>query len=136
MSDCNKFEIFFVREHKHFFNKNNKKQKSDYVLNIDKLVKNKFDKEFFFLNSKQAFLLNYEIFKLIKKAINISTRKYDKIIYINNNINITSILNIIKLLKTNYPDVNFNFTFLNDEENIKTYEIKKKTRGLLNVLPV
>ena len=61
--------IVFVRDYKTFVERFSKKSKSDYVLNINKIVKEKFQTEIFIPNKVQAFLLNYEISKLIDKVI-------------------------------------------------------------------
>ena len=51
--------IVFVRDYKTFVERFSKKSKSDYVLNINKIVKEKFQTEIFIPNKVQAFLLNY-----------------------------------------------------------------------------
>ena len=68
--------IVFVRDYKTFVERFSKKSKSDYVLNINKIVKEKFQTEIFIPNKVQAFLLNYEISKLIDKVIKIKNQKY------------------------------------------------------------
>ena len=118
-------KVFFVKEHRHFFNKNYKKKKSDYILNIDKIIKEKFDDvSFSVMNPKQAFLLNYEIKKLLDKSITITNQKYNQIVYINNNITTTSILNIMKFLKSRYDFKDFVFTLIDRDDDL--YELAGK----------
>lgn len=102
-------KVYFVREYKHFFNKNNKKSRMDYVLNISKIVKDRFGDEFYILNNIQAFLLNHEIKKMLDKAIMISNKKYQNVIYINESMSITSVLNTIFFLNNTYSNLAFDY---------------------------
>lgn len=102
-----KLEIIFVRDQKQFIHTFNKKQKCDYLLNVNKIVKEKFDHEILVPNKIQAFLINYEIKKLIDKAINVRNRKYNRIIYVNAGLSISNINNTIKFLNTAYGTIAF-----------------------------
>jgi len=124
------FKVYFIKEYKWFFNKNYKKAKSDYILNVNKIIKEKFNNEFFSMNKFQAFLLNYEITKLLDKAINISNRKYDKIVYINNNITISSVLNTMIALKQSYPKIDFDFILIDKDDEMGAIKEKKEAKGL------
>jgi hypothetical protein len=102
-----KLEIVFVRDQKQFIQTFSKKQKCDYLLNVNKIVKEKFDQEILVPNKIQAFLINYEIKKLIDKAINVRNRKYNRIIYVNSGISASSINNAIKFLNSAYQTIEF-----------------------------
>lgn len=102
-----KLEIIFVRDQKQFIHTFSKKQKCDYLLNVNKIVKEKFDHEILVPNKIQAFLINYEIKKLIDKAINVRNRKYNRIIYVNAGLSISNINNTIKFLNTAYGTISF-----------------------------
>jgi hypothetical protein len=102
-----KLEIVFVRDQKQFIQTFNKKQKCDYLLNVNKIIKEKFDHEILVPNKIQAFLINYEIKKLIDKAINVRNRKYNRIIYVNAGLSVSNINNTIKFLNTAYGTIEF-----------------------------
>jgi len=76
-------EVVFVKDYKSFILAFNKKDKSDYILNVSKLLKDKFSTKFLVPNKVQSFLLNYEIKKLLDKAISVKNEKYSRIIYLN-----------------------------------------------------
>jgi hypothetical protein len=100
-------EILFVRDQKQFVSFYAKKQKCDYLLNVSKIIKDKFDQEIIVPNKIQAFLINYEIKKLIDKAINVRNRKYNRIIYVNNSLSVNTIDNTIRFLSAEYSTVKF-----------------------------
>ena len=58
-------------------------------------------------NKIQAFLINYEIKKLIDKAINVRNRKYNRIIYVNAGLTVSNVNNTIKFLNIAYESINF-----------------------------
>lgn len=122
--------IVFVRDYKTFVENFSKKCKSDYVLNINKIVKEKFQTEIFIPNKVQAFLLNYEISKLIDKVIKIKNQKYSRLIYLNTELSPTGILNSINFLKTTYEWVEFDFTVIDPEKEFHAVlkDIKKGER--------
>lgn len=105
--------VVFVKEYKSFVAKYGRKQKNHYLLSITKIVKEKFPNKFVVPNRTQAFLLNYEIKKLLDKAINIKNQKYDTIIYLNDESSITSIVNTCQFLDKEYDYVHFNYECLN-----------------------
>ena len=119
--------IVFVRDYKTFVEHLTKKCKSDYVLNINKIVKEKFQTEIFIPNKVQAFLLNYEISKLIDKVIKIKNQKYSRLIYLNTELSPTGILNSINFLKTTYTWVEFDFTVIDPDKEFHAVlkDIKK-----------
>lgn len=127
------FKIYFIKEYKWYFNKNNRKNKSDYILNINKIIKEKFNDDFYIMNRMQAFLLNYEIQKLLDKAINISNNKYDKIIYINDNITISSILNTVKFLNDCYDNITFEYILYDKNEEFESIK-EKPNMSKLNII--
>jgi hypothetical protein len=102
-----KLEIVFVRDQKQFVQTFSKKQKCDYLLNVNKIIKEKFETEILIPNRIQAFLINYEIKKLIDKAINVRNRKYSKIIYVNSGLSKHSVTNAIKFLSSAYDTIQF-----------------------------
>lgn len=109
-------EILFVRDQKQFINKFQKKAKSDYLLNINKILKEKFEQDIVVPNKIQAFLINYEIKKLIDKAVNVRNRKYSRIIYVNGNLSQTSIINTLEFLNQSYATVKFYARVLDPED--------------------
>jgi len=119
--------IVFVRDYKTFVEHFSKKCKSDYVLNINKIMKEKFQTEVFIPNKVQAFLLNYEISKLIDKVIKIKNQKYSRLIYLNTELSPTGILNSINFLKTTYGWVEFDFTVIDPDKEFQAVlkDIKK-----------
>jgi hypothetical protein len=102
-----RLEIVFVKDQKQFIQTFNKKQKCDYLLNVNKIIKEKFEQEILVPNKIQSFLINYEIKKLIDKAINVRNRKYNRIIYVNSGLSASSVNNAIKFLNTAYESVEF-----------------------------
>ena len=115
-----KLEILFVRDQKQFINKFSKKAKSDYLLNVNKILKEKFEQDIVVPNKIQAFLINYEIKKLIDKAVNVRNRKYNRIIYVNQNLSLTSIINTLEFLNQSYCTVTFYAKVLDPEDEYQT----------------
>ena len=103
-------KVVFVREYKNFISNFNKKEKGDYVLNVTKLIKDKFSTKFIVPNKVQSFLLNYEIKKLLDKAIKVKNKKYTTIVYLNGNLSITSVLNTIEFMSNEYPLIEFSYS--------------------------
>ncbi|CAB4175599.1 hypothetical protein UFOVP1247_237 [uncultured Caudovirales phage] len=108
--------IVFVRDYKSFIIAFDKKDKSDYILNVSKLIKDKFSTKFIVPNKVQSFLLNYEIKKLLDKAITVKNEKYSRIIYLNSNLSITSVLNTIDFINSEYLDFKFKYHLIESEE--------------------
>ncbi|CAB4218267.1 hypothetical protein UFOVP1604_13 [uncultured Caudovirales phage] len=100
-------EIIFVKDQKQFIQIFIKKQKCDYLLNVNKIIKEKFDQDILVPNKIQSFLINYEIKKLIDKAINVRNRKYNRIIYVNAGLSASNINNTVKFLNTAYTTIDF-----------------------------
>jgi hypothetical protein len=113
-------EILFVRDQRQFINKFSKKAKSDYLLNVNKILKEKFEQDIVVPNKIQAFLINYEIKKLIDKAVNVRNRKYARIIYVNANLSLTSIINTLEFLNQSYYTVKFYARVLDPEDEFET----------------
>lgn len=101
--------IVFVREYRNFICAFNKKSKEDYVLNVSKIIKDKFKTKFIIPNKVQSFLLNYEIKKLLDKAINIKNKKYKRVIYLNSNLSSSVILNTITFIEEEYESLTFTY---------------------------
>jgi hypothetical protein len=118
--------IIFVREYKNFIGAFNKKGKEDYVLNVNKIIKEKFKTKFIIPNKVQSFLVNYEIKKLLDKAINIRNRKYRRVIYLNSNLSASVILNTIDFIEEEYDALVFSYHLVEsksmDEEEISNIE--------------
>lgn len=118
-------EVVFVKEHKFFIKKYEKKSKSDYMLNINKLIKDKLNSKFIVPNKIQAFVLNYEIKKLLDKAINIKNNKYSRIIYMNSDLSISGISNTIDFLDSEYEYVEFFYRVIDMREDFLEEDIKR-----------
>jgi hypothetical protein len=124
--------IIFVKDYKGFISAHNKKSKGDYILNVSKLIKDKFNTKFIIPNKVQSFLLNYEIKKLLDKAITVKNEKYTRIIYLNLNISSVSILNTIDFIESEYPDFIFSYSLINSMDfDIDTDRLPKNV-NLLN----
>lgn len=109
--------VYFIREYKFFFNKNNKKSPVDYVLNVDKIIDEKTQgAPPVIFNSVQTFMLNYEIKKMLDKAVTIVNEKYDNIVYINGRMTSSGVLNIIGHLEKTYPNNSFNYVLLDRDD--------------------
>lgn len=109
-------EIIFTREYKSFISAFHRKSKEDYVLNINKILKDKFKTKFIVPNKVQAFLLNYETKKTLDKVVNIKNKKYKRIVYLNSNLSSPLILNAIEFIESQYPNVSFNYLYLESDE--------------------
>lgn len=105
--------IVFVKDYKSFVTIFDKKDKGDYILNVSKIIKDKFNTKFIIPNKVQSFLLNYEIKKLLDKAITVKNEKYSRIIYLNSNLSITSVLNTIDFINSEYSNFEFNYSLVN-----------------------
>lgn len=112
-------DIIFIKEFKFFIKKFVKKNKEDYLLNVNKIIKDKFGTKFLVPNPVQSFLLNYEIKKLMDKAINIKNEKYTRIIYLNSNITTTGIHNTLEFLKLEYSNIEFNCYIIDPKEDFE-----------------
>lgn len=108
--------IIFIREFRSFTALHSKKGKEDYILNVNKIIKDKFNSKFIIPNKVQSFLINYEIKKLLDKAIYIKNEKYKNIIYLNSNLSITVIENAMQFIKDEYYPIGFNFTLIEPRE--------------------
>jgi len=125
--DKRKISLVFVKDYKSFILTFNKKDKSDYILNVSKLIKDKFSTKFIIPNKVQSFLLNYEIKKLLDKAINVKNEKYDQIIYLNSNLSTVSILNTIDFISEEYPDFEFNYQLIAPTSDPEPLDISDKS---------
>lgn len=114
--------IVFVREYKNFISAFEKKSKEDYVLNVSKIIKDKFNTKFIVPNKVQSFLLNYEIKKLLDKAINIKNKKYRRVVYLNSNLSASIILNTIDFIEGEYSELTFSY-FLIESKSLDETEI-------------
>jgi hypothetical protein len=102
-------EVVFVREYRGFIGAFSKKSKTDYILNVTKIVKDKFNTRFIVPNKVQSFLLNYEVKKLLDKAIKVKNKKYTRIIYLNANLSISTVLNSIDFINEEYSEIEFTY---------------------------
>jgi hypothetical protein len=117
-----KVSIVFVKDYKSFILTFNRKDRSDYILNVSKLIKDKFSTKFIVPNKVQSFLLNYEIKKLLDKAINVKNEKYSRIIYLNSNLSESVVLNMIDFITNEYPEFEFSYgiiSTLNDADPLE-----------------
>lgn len=111
-----RLNIIFVREFRSFTSIYSKKTKEDYILNVNKIIKDKFNTKFIIPNKVQSFLINYEIKKLLDKAIHIKNKKYKKIIYLNSNLSIGLIKNAMLFIEEEYSTVFFNYLLIEPKE--------------------
>jgi len=116
MTENRCISVFFTKKHKHF-NKLDLQKTNNYVLNINLLIREKLNTEFFIMNNIQSFILNIEIKKCIDRSINLKNGKYDNLIYVNDNMTISSILNMITFIEATYKNIKFDYTLL-DSENL------------------
>jgi hypothetical protein len=124
-------QIIFVRDQKLFIQAVQKKGKTDYLLNVNRIIRDKFDQDIILPNKIQSFLINYEIKKLIDKAVNVRNRKYQRIIYVNPNITPNIILNTVDFLSGAYEEVVFEPRLLDaDQEFIEHPMLEKIKKGL------
>jgi len=115
MRDC--INIVFVKDYKSFIVAFEKKEKSDYILNVSKLIKDKFSTKFIVPNKVQSFLLNYEIKKLLDKAITLKHEKYSRIIYLNSNLSRTTVMNTIDFINEEYINFRFKYYLIESTES-------------------
>lgn len=101
--------IVFVKEYKNFISAFERKSKEDYVLNVSKIIKDKFNTKFIVPNRVQSFLLNYEIKKLLDKAINIKNKKYTRVVYLNSNLSASIIMNTMAFVDEEYTELKFSY---------------------------
>lgn len=120
-------QVVFTKEHKYVFNKDNRKEKNDYLLNVNKIKKGLFDDLPIVLNKTQVFVLNFEVQKLINKALTIANEKYTNIIYINSELDDTVLLNIIGYLEKNYTK-NIHFSYILFDKFNEFSDIKVNAR--------
>jgi len=118
-----KIDVIFVREYKSFIGAFNKKSKSDYLLNVTKIVRDKFNTRFLMPNKVQSFLLNYEVKKLLDKAIKVKNKKYTRIIYLNTNLSISTVLNSIDFINEEYFDLEFSYFMIPSKEIEEDFEL-------------
>ena len=125
-TDDRRLEIVFVKDQKQFIQTFSKKQKCDYLLNVNKIIKEKFEQEILVPNKIQSFLINYEIKKLLDKAITVKNEKYNQIIYLNSNLSTVSILNTIDFISEEYPDFDFAYHLISPTSDPDPIEVSNK----------
>jgi hypothetical protein len=109
--------IVFVREYRSFVAQFSKKSKEDYVLNVNKIIKEKFKTKFIVPNKVQSFLLNYEIKKLLDKAINIKNKKYKRIVYLNSNLSALAVEKTIDFIESEYSEFGFAYVLIESKSS-------------------
>ena len=114
--ETREIKVIFIREFKGYTSVYNKKTKEDYILNVNKIIKDKFNSKFIVPNKVQSFLINYEIKKLLDKAIHIKNKKYKNIIYLNSNLSIGIINNAIQFINEEYFPVAFKYELIEPKE--------------------
>ena len=124
-------QIVFVSDQKQFIQYLGKKGKSDYLLNVNKIMREKFGHDIVVPNKIQAFLINYEIKKIIDKAVNVRNRKYKRLIYINSSMSVNMIINTISFLEGTYDNVVFELFIIDPEEDFSPHmpDIKTIKKG-------
>lgn len=116
MEEERSIKIIFVREFKGFTSMHGRKGKEDYILNVNKIIKDKFKTKFIVPNKIQSFLINYEIKKLLDKSINIKNKKYKKIVYLNSNLSLGVINNAIQFISNEYYPIQFTYMLIESKE--------------------
>ena len=116
MNEKRELNIVFIREFRSFSSVYSKKSKEDYILNVNKIIKDKFDDRFITPNKVQSFIINYEIKKLLDKAINIKNQKYKNIIYLNSNLSVSLIKNAMDFISEEYYPIYFNYSMIEPKE--------------------
>jgi hypothetical protein len=116
MIEPRQVNVIFVKEYRYYIHAFDKKSKEDYVLNVSKIIKEKFNTKFIIPNPVQSFLLNYEIKKLLDKAINIKNQKYSNIVYLNSNLTYSSIINTVSFMEAEYSDIEFKFKYVEHKD--------------------
>jgi hypothetical protein len=114
--DNRELNVIFIREFRSFTSVYSRKGKDDYILNVNKIIKDKFDSKFIVPNKVQSFLINYEIKKLLDKAIHIKNEKYRNIVYLNSNISISTIRNAMHFINSEYYPINFTYELIEPKE--------------------
>jgi hypothetical protein len=114
--DNRELNVIFIREFRSFTSVYSRKGKDDYILNVNKIIKDKFDSKFIVPNKVQSFLINYEIKKLLDKAIHIKNEKYRNIVYLNSNISISTIRNAMHFIDIEYYPINFTYELIEPKE--------------------
>lgn len=116
-------QVIFTKEHKYVFNKNNRKEKHDYILNVNKIKKVLFDNLPIILNKTQVFILNFEVQKMFHKALTINNKKYTSIIYINSELSPDIIENVSNYLNKSYgKEINFEYIYLNKDADFFDFD--------------
>ena len=119
MDNLRELDVVFIKEYKFFIKKFEKKQKEDYLLNVNKIIKDKFNTKFLVPNPIQSFLLNYEIKKLLDKVVNIKNEKYNRIVFLNSTITLTGIQNNMEFLDQEYDEVKFKYFIIDPKEDFE-----------------
>lgn len=114
--------IVFTKDFKGYVNSFGKKNNSDYILNVNKIIKDKFNSKFLIPNRLQAFIINYEIKKLLNKSIYIKNQKYTNIIYLNSMMSQAIINNAILFIESEYKDVYFDISIIKSESDDWSFE--------------
>jgi hypothetical protein len=116
VNEKRELNIVFIREFRSFSSIYSKKSKEDYILNVNKIIKDRFDDRFITPNKVQSFIINYEIKKLLDKAINIKNQKYKNIIYLNSNLSVSLIKNAMDFISEEYYPIYFNYSMIEPKE--------------------
>lgn len=128
-------QVVFTKEHKYVFNKDNRKEKNDYLLNVNKIKKSLFDDLPIILNKTQVFVLNFEVQKMFNKALTIANQKYTNIIYINSDLNNIILSNIITYLDKNYTrDIQFSYVLFDKLLEFDNVDINANRFKIINEL--
>jgi hypothetical protein len=101
--------VVFIREYKNYISAFGKRSREDYLLNVNKIIKDTFKTKFIVPNKVQSFLLNYEIKKLLDKAIGPKNERYSRVIYLNSNLSSSAVLNAMDFIESNYQNLSFSY---------------------------
>jgi hypothetical protein len=114
-------EIYFTRDQKTYIDKLGKKSKTDYLLNVNKVIREKLEADFVVPNDIQAFMLNYEIGKIIDKVLNTKNRKYTRLIYLNYNLDFAVALTTLDFMRNKYSDIAFTAYIIECDDEFEAY---------------
>lgn len=118
--------ITFTDYYKKYTQLYGKNWSADYLLFVNKIIREKVGTNFIIPNERQKFVVNYEIKKLINKAINTRSNKYNNIVYVYSNIKSNAINSLMNYLIHNYPQLDFSVLLIGLDDIIINEDIYNK----------
>lgn len=115
-----------------------KDMKGKFVFNVDKIIKSKVDSDVQIMNDMQLFILNYELVRILTKIV--ADGKHTDLLYINKNLSVTSVNNLISMLSKTYKNHVFDcLLYCEDEDDEEYFNIVTQRVGnvtLVKSVPV